>query len=102
MGLSVEQVEKVQAEVVIDAAGDSEVIQGWYVEAGAVRTSEALQKLLDRLTGDFKVMGEATPHAHAAIALAALKISFNSKLGDMDSDQRRTFLDLIGSALGLV
>jgi hypothetical protein len=84
---------------VIDVKTDKDVVDGWYNEAMEVRDAEGLQKLLERVLGNFQYTPATTPHAFAAIALAALKMANESKHGKLDEGQWKEVVGLLTAAM---
>jgi hypothetical protein len=72
---------------VVDLEEDSSVLLSWYEEASEVDNPEGFTKLSKRLLGTYSLDEATTPHAVAAIALAALKMADKSEQGKLTSAQ---------------
>jgi len=92
---------RVKAEEVIDRELDHDTIQGWFDEAGVVRTLQGLQEVIERRLGDFSYTVATTPLAYASIALAALKLANESKHGKLNDYQKEVVLGVMMQALGV-
>lgn len=94
-----EETQKLEAESVVDAEQNPEVVIGWLEEAGNVGSIETFQKLSDRLLGDVRYTADTLPVVHGVIALAALKMAGATKHGKLNDEQLNTVAQVLTAAL---